>query len=91
MSQIRDEHITYVTELARVSNEITTTTSKDEQNDKEYRQHRDLALRGLKLLSSWNSTVTELVGHYFLFVGHHLLFVGHHFLFAGHYFLFDLL
>ena len=61
MPKIREEHIAYVTELARVSNEITTTQKDEPQSDREYKQHRDLALRGLKLLSSWNSTVTELV------------------------------
>ena len=61
MPQIREEHINYVTELARVSNEITTTQKDEPQSDRECKQQRDLALRGLKLLSSWNSTVTELV------------------------------
>lgn len=63
MPQIREQHINYVTELARVSNEITTTHKDEPQSDRESKQHRDLALRGLKLLSYWNSTVTELVSH----------------------------
>ena len=61
MPHLRDQHITYVTELARVSNEITTTQKDEPQSDKECKQQRELALRGLKLLSSWNSTITELV------------------------------
>jgi len=61
MPAIREEHIAYVTELARVGNEITTTARDTPASDKENRLLRDLAIRGLKHISSWNSTVTELV------------------------------
>lgn len=59
LPQIREDHVKYISELARYTNEVTTTV-KDNPTDAENRATSDLALRGLQLLSEWSSVVTEL-------------------------------
>lgn len=59
LPQIREDHVKYISELSRYSNEVTTTY-KDTASDAENRATADLALRGLQLLSEWTSVVTEL-------------------------------
>lgn len=59
LPQIRDDHQKYISELARYSNEVTTTY-KESRSDAENKDTADLALRGLQLLSEWTSVVTEL-------------------------------
>lgn len=59
LPQIRDEHQDYISELARYSNEVTTTF-KEAGSDAENRAVCELCLRGLQLLSSWCSVLTEL-------------------------------
>ncbi|GAB0094881.1 Cytoplasmic FMR1-interacting protein [Sergentomyia squamirostris] len=59
LPQIREDHVKYISELARYTNEVTTTV-KDNTTDAENRATSDLALRGLQLLSEWSSVVTEL-------------------------------
>lgn len=59
LPQIREDHVKYISELSRYSNEVTTTY-KDTASDAENRATSDLALRGLQLLSEWTSVVTEL-------------------------------
>ncbi|XP_048193542.1 cytoplasmic FMR1-interacting protein 2-like [Perognathus longimembris pacificus] len=62
MVQIRDDHIRFISELARYSNsEVVTGSGLDSQkSDEEYRELFDLALRGLKLLSKWSAHVMEV-------------------------------
>ncbi|XP_073990434.1 cytoplasmic FMR1-interacting protein Sra-1 [Rhodnius prolixus] len=59
LPQIREDHGKYISELARYSNEVTTTY-KDTRTDAENKETAELALRGLQLLSEWTSVVTEL-------------------------------
>lgn len=59
LPQIREDHVKYISELARYTNEVTTTV-KDNPSDAENQATADLALRGLQLLSEWSSVVTEL-------------------------------
>lgn len=59
LPQIREDHVKYISELARYSNEVTTTY-KECRSDTENRDTAELALRGLQLLSQWTSVVTEL-------------------------------
>ncbi|XP_038220393.1 cytoplasmic FMR1-interacting protein isoform X1 [Zerene cesonia] len=59
LPQIREEHQNYISELARYSNEVTTTF-KEAGTDAENRAVAELCLRGLQLLSSWCSVLTEL-------------------------------
>ncbi|XP_059481300.1 cytoplasmic FMR1-interacting protein isoform X1 [Neocloeon triangulifer] len=59
LPQIREDHVKYISELARYSNEVTTTF-KESRSDAENRDTADLALRGLQLLSEWTTVVTEL-------------------------------
>ncbi|XP_026473678.1 cytoplasmic FMR1-interacting protein-like [Ctenocephalides felis] len=59
LPQIREGHVKYISELARYSNEVTTTY-KESGTDAENRETAELALRGLQLLSEWTSVVTEL-------------------------------
>lgn len=63
MVQIRDDHIRFISELARYSNsEVVTGSGLDSQkSDEEYRELFDLALRGLQLLSKWSTHVMEVV------------------------------
>ena len=60
LPQIRDDHIKYISELARYTNEVTTTFKETPRTDAENRELVDLALRGLQLLSQWTSVVSEL-------------------------------
>ncbi|PZC70449.1 hypothetical protein B5X24_HaOG216182, partial [Helicoverpa armigera] len=59
LPQIREEHQNYISELARYSNEVTTTF-KEAGSDTENKAVTELCLRGLQLLSSWCSVLTEL-------------------------------
>ncbi|CAB3252180.1 unnamed protein product [Arctia plantaginis] len=59
LPQIREEHQNYISELARYSNEVTTTF-KEAGSDAENKTVTELCLRGLQLLSSWCSILTEL-------------------------------
>lgn len=59
LPQIREDHVKYISELARYSNEVTTTY-KECGSDNENKETAELALRGLQLLSEWTSVVTEL-------------------------------
>lgn len=63
MMQIREDHIRFISELARYSNsEVVTGSGLDSQkSDEEYRELFDLALRGLQLLSKWSTHVMEVV------------------------------
>jgi len=60
LPKMREEHIKYTSELARYSNEVTTTFKETPRTDSENRTLLDLSLRGLQLLSEWTSVVTEL-------------------------------
>ncbi|CAL4091266.1 unnamed protein product, partial [Meganyctiphanes norvegica] len=60
LPRIRDEHIKYISELARYSNEVITTYKETARTDAENKDIGELALRGLQLLSEWTSVVTEL-------------------------------
>ncbi|OQR79720.1 cytoplasmic FMR1-interacting protein-like [Tropilaelaps mercedesae] len=57
---IRDEYARYISELARHSNEVTTTVKESPRTDDENRELSELALSGLQLLSNWTCHVTEL-------------------------------
>ncbi|KAJ8936438.1 hypothetical protein NQ318_015584 [Aromia moschata] len=59
LPQIREDHVKYISELSRYSNEVTTTY-KECGSDTENKETAELALRGLQLLSEWTSVVTEL-------------------------------
>jgi len=60
LPRIRDEHIKYISDLARYSNEVITTYKETARTDAENRDISDLALRGLQLLSDWSSVVAEV-------------------------------
>ncbi|KAF2356380.1 Protein of unknown function DUF1394 [Trinorchestia longiramus] len=60
LPRIREEHIKYISDLARYSNEVITTYKETARTDAENRDISDLALRGLQLLSDWTSVVTEV-------------------------------
>ncbi|XP_037117474.1 cytoplasmic FMR1-interacting protein 2 isoform X2 [Syngnathus acus] len=62
MVQIREDHIRFISELARYSNsEVVTGSGLDSQkSDEEYRELFDLSLRGLQLLSKWSTHVMEV-------------------------------
>ena len=55
-----EDHIKFTSELARYSNEVTTTFKETPRTDAENKTLLDLSLRGLQLLSEWTSVVTEL-------------------------------
>merc|ERR1712029_1211397 len=57
---MREDHLKFSSELARYSNEVTTTYSETPRTDPENKALANLALRGLQLLSEWTSVVTEL-------------------------------
>ncbi|KAK4014619.1 cytoplasmic FMR1-interacting protein isoform X1 [Daphnia magna] len=59
LPQIREDHVKFTSELARYSNEVTTTY-KETRSPEEMKEMMELALRGLQLLSEWTSIVTEL-------------------------------
>ena len=58
--RMREDHLKFSSELARYSNEVTTTYKETPRTDAENRALTDLAFRGLQLLSEWTSVVTEL-------------------------------
>ena len=58
--RMREDHLKFSSELARYSNEVTTTYKETPRTDGENRALTDLAFRGLQLLSEWTSVVTEL-------------------------------
>ena len=60
LSKMREDHLKFSSELARYSNEVTTTYKETPRTDPENRALSNLALRGLQLLSQWTSVVTEL-------------------------------
>ncbi|KAG5852723.1 hypothetical protein ANANG_G00065610 [Anguilla anguilla] len=63
MLQIRDDHMRFISELARYSNsEVVTGSGRQEsqKTDSEYRKLFDLALQGLQLLSQWSAHVMEV-------------------------------
>ena len=60
LTKMRENHLEYSSELARYSNEVTTTYKETPRTDHENKALTDLALRGLHLLSDWTSVVTEL-------------------------------
>uniref|UniRef100_G1KML3 Cytoplasmic FMR1-interacting protein n=1 Tax=Anolis carolinensis TaxID=28377 RepID=G1KML3_ANOCA len=63
MIQIRDDHMRFISELARYSNsEVVTGSGRQEaqKTDAEYRKLFDLSLQGLQLLSQWSAHVMEV-------------------------------
>uniref|UniRef100_A0A672L923 Cytoplasmic FMR1-interacting protein 1 homolog n=1 Tax=Sinocyclocheilus grahami TaxID=75366 RepID=A0A672L923_SINGR len=63
MIQIREDHMRFISELARYSNsEVVTGSGRQEaqKTDFEYRKLFDLALQGLQLLSQWSAQVMEV-------------------------------
>ncbi|KAF4078796.1 hypothetical protein AMELA_G00185560 [Ameiurus melas] len=63
MIQIREDHMRFISELARYSNsEVVTGSGRQEaqKTDSEYRKLCDLALQGLQLLSQWSAQVMEV-------------------------------
>ncbi|XP_052103194.1 cytoplasmic FMR1-interacting protein-like isoform X3 [Mytilus californianus] len=60
LEPIREDHMSYISQLARHSNEAITTTREAPRTDDENRELTDLALRGLQLMSAWTQQVMEL-------------------------------
>ena len=60
LSGIREDYVSYISELSRYSNEVTTTVKEAPRSDGENKQLLCLALRGLQLLSEWTSHIMEL-------------------------------
>ncbi|XP_041358058.1 cytoplasmic FMR1-interacting protein-like isoform X2 [Gigantopelta aegis] len=60
LNAIREDHMQYISQLARHSNEAITTTRESPRTDAENKELTDLALRGLQLLSAWTQQVMEL-------------------------------
>ncbi|KAG7228722.1 hypothetical protein INR49_008500 [Caranx melampygus] len=63
MIQIREDHMRFISELARYSNsEVVTGSGRQEsqKTDAEYRKLFDLALQGMQLLSQWSAHVMEV-------------------------------
>uniref|UniRef100_A0A8C5XAR3 Cytoplasmic FMR1 interacting protein 1 n=1 Tax=Malurus cyaneus samueli TaxID=2593467 RepID=A0A8C5XAR3_9PASS len=63
MIQIREDHMRFISELARYSNsEVVTGSGRQEaqKTDAEYRKLFDLSLQGLQLLSQWSAHVMEV-------------------------------
>ncbi|PWA14426.1 hypothetical protein CCH79_00011121, partial [Gambusia affinis] len=63
MIQIREDHMRFISELARYSNsEVVTGSGRQEsqKTDAEYRKLFDLALQGIQLLSQWSAHVMEV-------------------------------
>lgn len=60
LGAIRDDHMEYISQLARIHNEFTTTTREKPRTDQENKELTNLALRGLQLLSAWTQQVMEL-------------------------------
>ncbi len=66
MDGMREDHVKYISELARHSNEVITTQRETPRTDDENRELCDLALRGLQIISQWNVKVMELVRQFFV-------------------------
>uniref|UniRef100_A0A4W3JLG1 Cytoplasmic FMR1-interacting protein n=1 Tax=Callorhinchus milii TaxID=7868 RepID=A0A4W3JLG1_CALMI len=63
MIQIREDHMRFISELARYSNsEVVTGSGRQEaqKTDSEYHKLSELALQGLQLLSQWSAHVMEV-------------------------------
>ncbi|XP_053399050.1 cytoplasmic FMR1-interacting protein-like [Mercenaria mercenaria] len=60
LENIREEHMSYISQLSRHTNEASTTCREIPRTDAENKDLYDLALRGLKLLSAWSLHVTEM-------------------------------
>ncbi|TKS74994.1 Cytoplasmic FMR1-interacting protein 1 -like protein [Collichthys lucidus] len=69
MIQIREDHMRFISELARYSNsevgmsdKVVTGSGRQEaqKTDAEYRKLFDLALQGMQLLSQWSAHVMEV-------------------------------
>uniref|UniRef100_A0A8C7FPZ4 Cytoplasmic FMR1 interacting protein 1 n=2 Tax=Oncorhynchus TaxID=8016 RepID=A0A8C7FPZ4_ONCKI len=63
MVQIREDHMRFISELARYSNsEVVTGSGRQDahKTDHEYRKLFDLALQGMQLLSQWSAHVMEV-------------------------------
>ncbi|XP_064608148.1 cytoplasmic FMR1-interacting protein 2-like isoform X2 [Liolophura sinensis] len=58
--RIREDHVRYISQLARHSNEAITTNRESLRSDAENKELYDLALRGMQLLSAWTQQVMEL-------------------------------
>ena len=53
MGTVREDHVRFISELSRHSNEMSTTTKDAPRTDKENRQLYDLALEGLQVRWQW--------------------------------------
>lgn len=60
LSAIRLDHMGFISDLAKVNNESTTTTREKPRSDQENKELTNLAHRGLQLLSAWTQQVMEL-------------------------------
>lgn len=60
MSQIHEEHLKIISELARYSNDFITSSSNSQMTYAACKQLSDLCINGLKLVSTWNAQVMEL-------------------------------
>ncbi|GCB71620.1 hypothetical protein scyTo_0008886, partial [Scyliorhinus torazame] len=63
MLQIREDHMRFISELARYSNsEVVTGSGRQEaqKTDAEYQKLSELALQGMQLLSQWSAHVMEV-------------------------------
>lgn len=60
LPQMREDYVSYISELCRYSNEVTTTIIETPRSDQENKQLLNLGLRGLQLLADWTTKVTEL-------------------------------
>ncbi|XP_053399045.1 cytoplasmic FMR1-interacting protein-like isoform X2 [Mercenaria mercenaria] len=60
LEPIREDHMSYISQLSRHSNEAITTTRESPRTDAENKDLYELALRGLQLLSAWTQQVMEL-------------------------------
>ena len=60
LPSIREEYVSFISELSKHSNEVTTTIKDTPRTDTENRELYQLALRGIQLLADWTAHVTEL-------------------------------
>ncbi|KAK2176605.1 hypothetical protein NP493_652g01000 [Ridgeia piscesae] len=60
IDSMKEEHDQYISELAKHSNEVITTQREQARTDAENTDLTELALKGLQLLSSWNTRIMEL-------------------------------
>ncbi|XP_013092807.2 cytoplasmic FMR1-interacting protein 1 homolog isoform X1 [Biomphalaria glabrata] len=61
LEQIRQTHMQYVSQLARITNQAATLSPGSVKSDVENKELADLALKGLTLMSKWTQQVMELV------------------------------